>query len=278
VIAGATVVVHADATGQEKTIKTTGDGQYRVQYLVPGVYTVTVNASGFSAKTRSGIQLALSQQIHLDVAMSLSGNAADGGRECDATATAERERYAGDNGGYEPHGEPSAERAQVQRPCGVDSGREGFEPGYHSSSTAGSNDRFEQRAGGLGAVQVDGIVMTNTRSAYVNSYPSVGRDRGVSRANGELLGGVWIFQRGSNINVQLKSGTNQFHGGVFEFIRNDAVDARNYFRVAPLKKNVLKTNQFGATIAGLSFAIRRSSSRATKGCGRMRRFLRSQMC
>jgi hypothetical protein len=83
VIAGATVVVRADATGQEKTIKTTGDGQYRVQYLVPGVYTVTVNASGFSTTTRSGIQLALSQQIHLDVAMSLSGTQ----QTVDVTAT-----------------------------------------------------------------------------------------------------------------------------------------------------------------------------------------------
>ncbi|HEX2918894.1 MAG TPA: carboxypeptidase-like regulatory domain-containing protein, partial [Edaphobacter sp.] len=37
VIPDATVIVHAEATGQEKTVKTTGDGQYRVQYLVPGV-------------------------------------------------------------------------------------------------------------------------------------------------------------------------------------------------------------------------------------------------
>jgi hypothetical protein len=71
VVPGATVVVHADATGQEKSIKTTGDGQYRVQYLVPGTYTVTVTASGFAPSVRSGIQLALSQQIHLDVSVSL---------------------------------------------------------------------------------------------------------------------------------------------------------------------------------------------------------------
>ena len=252
VIAGATVVVHADATGQEKTVKTTGDGQYRVQYLVPGAYTVTVNASGFSATTRSGIQLALSQQIHLDVAMSLSGTQ----QTVDVSAT-----------------QPLLQSENATLGTTVDTNRtlnlplngrkfndlavltpgvRVSNPDNHSSSTAGSTIASNSGRADWGAVQVDGIVMTNTRSAYVNSYPSVDAIEEFRVQTGNFSA-EYGFSAGSNINVQLKSGTNQFHGSVFEFIRNDAVDARNYFRVAPLKKNVLKQNQFGATLGGPIF-------------------------
>jgi hypothetical protein len=150
-------------------------------------------------------------------------------------------------------------------------------PDNHSSSTAGSTIASNSGRSDWGAVQVDGVVMTNTRSAYVNSYPSVDAIEEFRVQTGNFSA-EYGFSAGSNINVQLKSGTNQFHGSVFEFIRNDAVDARNYFRVAPLKKNVLKQNQFGATMRGPIFRDKTFSSRATKGCGRLRRFLRSQMC
>ncbi|MFZ0590901.1 MAG: hypothetical protein WAM39_10480, partial [Bryobacteraceae bacterium] len=43
---------------------------------------------------------------------------------------------------------------------------------------------------------------------------------------------------------------NQYHGDLFEFIRNDAMDARNYFTPPPLPQNILKQNQYGATFGG----------------------------
>src|SRR5947209_954409 len=52
---------------------------------------------------------------------------------------------------------------------------------------------------------------------------------------------------GAFFNATVKSGTNRFHGGIFEFIRNDKLDARNYFA---LTRQILKRNQFGADIGG----------------------------
>src|ERR1700728_1979012 len=52
---------------------------------------------------------------------------------------------------------------------------------------------------------------------------------------------------GAFFNATTKSGTNQYHGGIFEFIRNDALDARNYFA---LTRQILKRNQFGGDIGG----------------------------
>jgi len=249
VIAGATVVVRADATGQEKTVKTTGDGQYRVQYLVPGIYTVTVSSPGFAQTTRSGIQLALSQQIHLDLPMSVSGTQ----ETVDVSAT--QQLLQSENATL---GTTVDTNRTVNLPLNgrkfndlavLTPGVRVTNPDNHSSSTAGSTIASNSGRADWGAVQVDGIVMTNTRSAYVNSYPSIDAIEEFRVQTGNFSA-EYGFSAGTNINVQLKSGTNQFHGSVFEFIRNDAVDARNYFRVAPLKKNVLKQNQFGATLGG----------------------------
>jgi len=55
----------------------------------------------------------------------------------------------------------------------------------------------------------------------------------------------------AQINVSTKSGTNQFHGTLFEFLRNSALDAKNYFdRPAPERIPPFKRNQYGATVSG----------------------------
>jgi len=252
VVPGATVVVRADATGQEKSVTTSGDGQYRVQYLVPGTYSVTVTATGFAKATRSGIQLALSQQIHLDVALSL------GSTQQTVEVTAGQAQLQTENASL---GTTVDTNRTVNLPLNgrkfndlavLTPGVTVSNPDNHSSSTAGSRIASNSGRGDWGAVQVDGVVMTNTRSAYVNSYPSVDAIEEFRVQTGNFSA-EYGFSAGTNVNVQLKSGTNSFHGSVFEFIRNDAVDARNYFRAAPLKKNVLKQNQFGATLGGPIF-------------------------
>ena len=249
VIPDATVVVHADATGQEKTVKTTSDGQYRVQYLVPGAYTVTINAAGFAKAVRSGIQLALSQQVHLDVAMSLSGTQ----QTVDVSAT--MPLLQSENASL---GTTVDTNRTVNLPLNgrkfndlavLTPGVRISNPDNHSSSTDGSTIASNSGRADWGAVQVDGIVMTNTRSAYVNNYPSVDAIEEFRVQTGNFSA-EYGFSAGTNVNVQLKSGTNQLHGSAFEFLRNDAVDARNYFVAAPAKKNVLKQNQFGATLGG----------------------------
>ena len=57
-------------------------------------------------------------------------------------------------------------------------------------------------------------------------------------------------QGGGIISIQLRSGTNEFHSTLFEFIRNDRLDARNFFNPAPTRKGILRQNQFGFTGGG----------------------------
>jgi len=91
--------------------------------------------------------------------------------------------------------------------------------------------------------------MVNNRHNYVNLYPSIDAIQEFKVQTGNYSA-EYGGNAGSNVNIQIKSGANDFHGDVFEFIRNDAVDARNYFIPAPIKKNILKQNQFGGTVGG----------------------------
>ena len=123
------------------------------------------------------------------------------------------------------------------------------EANLFSTSTGGSRiiangarDSWEQ-------VNIDGITIVNNRSNYINLYPSID-----ALAEFKVQSGNYSAEYGGNagpnVNVQLRSGTNQFHGSVFEFLRNDKLDARGYFRPQPFPKDVLRRNQFGAVVSG----------------------------
>lgn len=115
-----------------------------------------------------------------------------------------------------------------------------YNPDIHSSSTDGSE------IGGNGArliwgqVNVDGITMVNNRHNYVNLYPSLDAIEEFKIQTGNYSA-EYGGNAGTNINIQLKSGTKQFHGDLFDFFRNEALDARNYFALAPIAKNDIAT-------------------------------------
>ena len=119
----------------------------------------------------------------------------------------------------------------------------------HSPTAVGSTINAYGAQVTWAQVNVDGVTMVNNRHAYVNVYPSIDAIQEFKVLTGnpeaEYGGGA-----GTITNIQLKTGGNALHGDVFEFLRNTAMDARNYFIVAPVPKQVLKQNQFGATLGG----------------------------
>ena len=251
-IRGATVVVHSEATGADKTAVTGDGGQYNVQYLLPGTYTVTVTAEGFSQTVQQHVQLALQQQIHLDLPLTAGGvsqvvqvDAQVPLLEAESAAlgaTIDTNRTVN----LPLNGRKFNDLAVLTPGVTV------ADPNNHSSSTDGSAVAANGGRNRWGAVSVDGITLQNNRQAYVNSYPSIDAIEEFRVQTGNFSA-QYGFSAGSNIAVQLRSGTNQFHGTVYEFLRNDAVDARDYFRPAPQKKNALRQNQFGATLGGPIF-------------------------
>src|SRR5258708_4343285 len=118
-----------------------------------------------------------------------------------------------------------------------------YNPDLHSSSTDGSAISANGGRVTWGQVNVDGITMVNNRHNYVNLYPSVDAIQEFKVQTGNYAA-QYGGNAGSNVNIQIKSGTNEFHGDVFEFICNDAVDTRNYFIPPPTPNNAFNQHQF----------------------------------
>ncbi|QHN04130.1 hypothetical protein FTO74_12695 [Granulicella sp. WH15] len=248
-IPGATVTIASPTTGQTKSFTSGNSGEYSITYLIPGSYDISVVAPGFATYQTKGITLEINQQAKINVSMK-----AGGGNEVVEVHTTQP-LLTTDNGtlgavvGTTEAANLPLNGRKFNDLAVLTPGVTVTNPDNHSSSTDGSTVSSNGNQNTWGQVFLDGVTMVNNRSPYVNAYPSVDavQEFSVLTSNyGAQYGGG----AGAIVNVQLKSGTNQFHGTVFEFIRNSAVDARDYFRPAPLAKTVLKQNQFGGVVTG----------------------------
>ncbi len=249
VLPNATVTVTSLTTGIQKIGATGDEGQYAIRYLTPGTYDVAITAPGFAAQKKTGIVLQLNEQSKIDFTLS-AGSA-------EQTIQVEGKQPLLQSENASLGAVIDSQRTQNLPLNGrkfddlavLTPGVSVYNPDLHTSSTDGSAISSNGGRSTWGQVNVDGVTMVNNRHAYVNLFPSIDAIDEFKVQTGNYSA-EYGGSAGSNVNIQLKSGTNAFHGNVFEFIRNDAVDARNYFRPAPLSKNILKQNQFGATLGG----------------------------
>jgi len=256
IVPGASIVIKNDRTGDERTVTSSDEGTYSVRSLKPSTYTVTATANGLSA-TLKGIQVLVGEDFKLDVevkpeTLNVVIDVTTGGDAILDTSSAalganvnEREVATLPLNGRQ------LSQLYLQAPGSVNTG----------SGTFG-DIRFSGRAVEQNIVRYDGIEGT----AIIDSSPG--------NLNGEIptpfrlqssLENVQEFRVDSNnypaeqgtgtggqINVVTKSGGNKFNGSLFEYIRNDALDAANFFdNLNPLiKKSSLRLNQFGGSIGG----------------------------
>jgi hypothetical protein len=249
VIPGASVKVTAGSTGIAKQAVTTTSGDYIVNYLIPDTYDVVVSANGFGSFERKGIVLQVNQTAELNVTLKVAGSQqvveVEAAQPLLQTQNASLGVVVGPTSTVNlPLNGRKFDDLAILTP-GVTTS----DPDNHSSSTAGSSINAYGSQVTWAQTNVDGVTMVNNRHAYVNVFPSVDAVQEFNVLTGnypaEYDGGA-----GTVTNIQLKSGTNEWHGDAFEFLRNPVLDARNYFRPAPLGKQTLKQNQFGATLGG----------------------------
>ena len=114
---------------------------------------------------------------------------------------------------------------------------------------SGTQFRASGARGMYQQVSFDGVSALNNRGNNLFMYPSVDavEEFKVQATNYTAEYGG---HAGANVQLQLKSGTNSFHGAVFDYTRNDAMDARNFFAPAPSPKPELDRHQFGGVIGG----------------------------
>jgi hypothetical protein len=248
-IPGATVVVSSSATGIKKQAVTGSGGEYTINYLTPGNFDVTVSANGFRSAGQTNIVLQINQQARVNLVMGVAGQEqtiqVQGTQPLLQTEDASLGVVVGaDSAANLPLNGRKFNDLAILTP-----GVTVYNPDNHSSSTDGSAISAYGSQVTWAQVNVDGVTMVNNRHAYINVYPSVDAIQEfkvlTGNAEAEYGGGA-----GTVTNIQLKTGTNAFHGDLFEFFRNTAMDARNFFLVAPVPKQVLKQNQFGGTVGG----------------------------
>ncbi len=245
VVAGAAVTILHPATGASHSVNSANDGKYEVRYLVPGEYTVEVRSAGFRSERRTGVTLQIGQQARLDFSLQVG----------DVVETIEVQSSGPllqtENATL---GQVVAHERIVAIPL---NGRNFLQlaaltPGVVVREES-NGERTRVMANGVRdiwlQVNINGITAVNNRHNFVNFYPSIDAIQEFKVQSGNYSA-EYGGNAGANINMQLRSGTNRLHGTLFEFLRNNQLDARGYFRPQPLPKDILRRNQFGTVVSG----------------------------
>jgi hypothetical protein len=263
VVPGASVTVREVNKGTSDSYVTDDTGSYTAAFLTPGTYLVEVSVPGFKKWVRDGVILQVNQRARVDVLLEV------GGIEETTTVVAEAPLLRTDSSEV---GTVIEERAIKELPL---NGRNfatlvyltpGITPGQANENLSGAstfNPRGASNFNALGhqananAWLIDGIDNNEYTFNTVIIAPSVEQVREF-----KVLSGVFSaeFGRGAGVvSVATKSGSNTLRGTIFEYVRNDAFDARNFFvRKTPQPDGTLRVDpkpefdrhQFGGAVGG----------------------------
>ncbi len=96
---------------------------------------------------------------------------------------------------------------------------------------------------------VNGITLNNLTFSSITFQPSINTIQEF-KVDNSTFSAEYGQSSGAIVNIATRSGTNEFHGEVFEFFRNDALDARNFFKFTSNHPAPFKRNQFGGNLGG----------------------------
>jgi Carboxypeptidase regulatory-like domain len=280
VVPGAEVSVINVGTNEVRHVTTDRGGAYVAPQLKPGIYRVVVELNGFKTATVDQIKLDVQQIRGVDVRLDIGG-------------TSESVMVVATAAPVEKVSSTVSQTIENKRIVDLPlNGRNPFSlvnlspgvipaPGSSPFISGGRNATSEVTIDGISNVNVE----NNVSILDLNYTPSVDavqefsvQTNAVSAEFGRLGGGV--------INLITKSGTNQFHGTAFEFLRDSALDANNFFsNRASIPLGSFRRNQFGGNIGG---PVRRGGTfffinyeglrQRAANVGTPRRFFQSEEC
>ena len=250
VMPGVAITVTNVQTRITRAARTNNVGEYAVPLLAPGEYQVAAEKSGFKKFIRQGVTLLMDQQSRQDIRLEL------GATQESVTVTASSEQF------LEPttselsqviEGKPLVDlplngrnfQNLIALDAGVVLGAGGFFKGLGGFSFNVNGQRESSNAS-----LVDGMDNNLLTNQTPNIWPSLDAidqfkisTNAYSAEYGRAAGGV--------INVRIRSGTNSFNGVLFEYLRNDKLDAANFFtNSAAQTTQPYRFNQFGGSLGG----------------------------
>ena len=260
----ASVTVTDTQTGSTTNATSNSAGYYIFPSLPPGTYTVTAKRAGFGTKTLSGIELLVAQKAALDIQLQVGAVTTvvqvTSQVPIVQTTTASPSTVISEQQVVDLPLNARYYGAFALLSPGAITDRGGFAGGaigspFSSTSYAANGTRTSGNN-----YLVDGIFADNLSFAGFSVQPTPDAV-GEFRFQTNTYSAVFGLKAGSTINLITKGGTNQFHGSVYEFLRNNDIDARNFFAVNqtnPLTGAVLpgtarpayRRNQFGFAFGG----------------------------
>jgi hypothetical protein len=249
VLPGVTVTVINQASGQARQVITDSDGTYAALLLPVGEYEIRAELAGFNTLVRRGVVLQVGQKFHLDLTLAVG--------QVNEQVTVQESAPLLNTSSAEV-AEVIANQRLVDLPINgrlfvnltalsdnivIEArGTRGAALGQTGSSFAVAGQR-----GGHNVYWLDGVVITDEYFNNLVISPSVEAIQEF-KIQKSMYAAEYGGKAAANINAITKSGTNDLHGTVYEFLRNDIFDARNFFDRAT--KPALRQNQFGVTIGG----------------------------
>jgi len=257
-VVGATVLVRQIETSASRQLTTDADGRYYAPSVPVGNYVVTVKHEGFQSDQRSGIYLAIGQSLQVNFDLGVEKV------EQEVVVEAQQESV---NTTTQPTSGLVNEKQVKELPL---NGRS--YDGLLTLNPATVN-YTAQRSGGIGTSNssvgnmfsvsgrrpqdnlflLNGIEYTGTSIINVTPGGTSGELLGVDAVRefnvaSDSYGASYGKRDGAQVSIVTSSGTNKFHGTAFEFLRNSALDARNYFDVGTIPP--FQRNQFGGSVGG----------------------------
>ncbi len=260
VVPHASVKIRSLATSSERLLTTDSAGIYVAPSLVPGDYEIDVNAAGFSPYKVEKVTLTVDSSVTVNMKLAVSSAGETVQVESNASEIETQTMTVG---------------AVIDQQTVQDlplNGRHFLDltvltPGGVVAPTAGS---LTGASRGLGAnsfitagnredsvnFQINGVNLNDMSQNQITFQPSI-NTTSEFKIDNSTFSAEYGRSSGSIVNVSTRSGTNRFHGEVFDYFRNEALDARNYFNRAapfvtgvPSEKAPLKRNNFGASVGG----------------------------
>ncbi len=258
VVPQATVIAKNIATGIERTTVTDEFGNYSLSELQTGTYTVTVQKSGFEDAVVTNAVVAVAGEKRVDVTMAVAGSQTT----VLVAATAQVETTNNTLGGT------ISTRQVADLPI---NGRDFTKFLVMVPGASGDPSGATDSPGSFG------LFSANGNRGRSNNYLLDGTDMNDGYRNLPAINEAGVFgtpatilpieaiseaailsnfeaeygrNAGATVNIVTKSGTNQFHGALFEFLRNDRLDARNFFNPLPDPQTHFRNNQFGGALGG----------------------------
>jgi hypothetical protein len=258
-IAAADVKTISQSSGEVRSVMSAANGKYSVPLLLPGAYRVEVSKAGFKTTTYPHVEVVVTETDTLNVRMEV-GQVIE-----TVTVTGEASQLNTEDSAL---GKVTTSLQVEALPLAVRNYTQiiALNPGVASELT----NAGELGRGGGGNVQDPTV--SNGTPAFDNNFEMNGVGVNDVQQGGNFSSGVAIpnpdtiqefkvqtgqydasygRNAGANVNVITKGGTNEFHGAVWEYIRNDALNANTYFLNANGQpRAVLKQNQFGGDFGG----------------------------